>query len=321
MKMPTMSIIKERKREAPNPPRLNVVSALALIVPLGLGILTSALTDNPIGAIAGALLGAIAAMSPRVAKQWEHAVVLRLGRYIGLRGPGLFCVIPMIDSVSTYIDQRIITTNFAAEQTLTADTVPVNVDAVLFWMVYDPEKAALEVQDYNQAVSWAAQTALRDIIGRTALTDLLRGREKIEDELQKLIDERTTPWGVTVQSVEMRDVVIPDALQDAMSREAQASREKQARIILGQAEVEIAHLFEKAAKSYHENPTALHLRAMNMLYEGLKEKGAMMIIPSTAVESMGMGGLLGAAAMRQQQLAKGEGEVADEEEERLVPVK
>jgi len=314
MKMPTMSIIKERKREAPNPPRLNVVSALALIVPLGLGILTSALTDNPIGAIAGALLGAIAAMSPRVAKQWEHAVVLRLGRYIGLRGPGLFWVMPMIDSVSTYIDQRIITTNFAAEQTLTADTVPVNVDAVLFWMVYDPEKAALEVQDYNQAVSWAAQTALRDIIGRTALTDLLRGREKIEDELQKLIDERTTPWGVTVQSVEMRDVVIPDALQDAMSREAQASREKQARIILGQAEVEIANLFEQAARAYHENPTALHLRAMNMLYEGLKEKGAMMIVPSTAVESMGMGGLLGAAAMRQSQLAKGE------DEKTLVPV-
>src|SRR5215831_9529554 len=315
MKMPTMSIIKERKREAPNPPRLNVVSALALIVPLGLGLLASAWTENPIGAIVGALLGAIAAMSPRVAKQWEHAVVLRLGRYIGLRGPGLFWVMPMIDSVSTYIDQRIITTNFAAEQTLTADTVPVNVDAVLFWMVYDPEKAALEVQDYNQAVSWAAQTALRDIIGRTALTDLLRGREKIEDELQKLIDERTTPWGVTVQSVEMRDVVIPDALQDAMSREAQASREKQARIILGQAEVEIAKLFEQAAGAYHENPTALHLRAMNMLYEGLKEKGAMMIVPSTAVESMGMGGLLGAAAMRQQQLAKGE------EEEKLVPVK
>ena len=170
------------------------------------------------------------------------------------------------------------------------------------WMVYDPEKAALEVQDYQQAVSWAAQTALRDIIGRTALTELLRGRERIEEELQKLIDERSNPWGVTVQSVEMRDVVIPDALQDAMSREAQASREKQARIILGQAEVEIAHLFAKAAESYMENPTALHLRAMNMLYEGLKEKGALMLVPSSAVESMGMGGLMGAAAFRQQVL-------------------
>jgi regulator of protease activity HflC (stomatin/prohibitin superfamily) len=314
MKMPTLSIIREKRKEAPalNAPRPNVVSALMLIGPLGLGILTSVLTGNPLGAILGALLGAVASQSPRVAKQWERAVVLRLGRYVGLRGPGLFWVMPLIDSVSTYVDQRIITTNFAAEQTLTADTVPVNVDAVLFWMVYDVEKAALEVQDYAQAVSWAAQTALRDIIGRTALTDLLRGRERIEDELQRLIDERTTPWGVTVQSVEMRDVVIPDALQDAMSREAQASREKQARIILGQAEVEIAKLFAKAAESYHENPTALHLRAMNMLYEGLKEKGAMMIVPSTAVESMGMGGLLGAAAMRQQQLAKGE--------EKLVPV-
>jgi regulator of protease activity HflC (stomatin/prohibitin superfamily) len=308
--MATMSIVKEKRREAPAPnaPRPNVVSGLTLAGSLGLGILASALTANPLGVILGALAGVIAAMSPRVAKQWEKAVVLRLGRYIGLRGPGLFWVIPMIDSVPTYIDQRIITTNFAAEETLTADTVPVNVDAVLFWMVYDPEKAALEVQDYGQAVSWAAQTALRDIIGRTALTDLLRGREKIEDELQKLIDERTTPWGVTVQSVEMRDVVIPSALQDAMSREAQASREKQARIILGQAEVEIAKLFEQAAAAYYENPTALHLRAMNMLYEGLKEKGAMMIVPSTAVESMGMGGLLGAAAMRQQQLAKGEDE-------------
>src|SRR5919199_331772 len=212
-------------------------------------------------------------------------------------------VLPFIDTVSAWVDQRIITTSFAAEQTLTSDTVPVNVDAVLFWMVYDPEKAALEVQDYPQAVSWAAQTALRDIIGRTSLTELLRGRERIESELQQLIDERSNPWGVTVQSVEMRDVVIPDSLQDAMSREAQAAREKQARIILGQAEVEIAHSFEQAAHAYRENPTALHLRAMNMLYEGLKEKGALMLVPSTAVESMGMGGLLGAAAMRQEALA------------------
>jgi hypothetical protein len=189
---------------------------------------------------------------------------------------------------------------------LTSDTVPVNVDAVLFWMVYDPEKAALEVQEYAQAVSWAAQTALRDIIGRTSLTDLLRGREKIEEELQHLIDQRSNPWGVTVQSVEMRDVVIPESLQDAMSREAQAAREKQARIILGQAEMEIAHSFELASQAYRDNPTALHLRAMNMLYEGLKEKGALMLVPSTAVESMGMGGLLGAAALRQARLAKGD---------------
>jgi regulator of protease activity HflC (stomatin/prohibitin superfamily) len=189
-----------------------------------------------------------------------------------------------------------------AEQTLTSDTVPVNVDAVLFWMVHDAQKAALEVQEYAQAVSWAAQTALRDIIGRTDLTDLLRGREKIEAELQALIDQRSNPWGVTVSSVEMRDVVIPAALQDAMSREAQAAREKAARIILGEAELAIAHSFSEAAKEYQNNPTALHLRAMNMLYEGLKEKGAMMIIPSSAVESMGMGGLMGAAALAQQRL-------------------
>jgi regulator of protease activity HflC (stomatin/prohibitin superfamily) len=304
--MPKQAMAKNKKSTpAPNAPRMNIVSALMAATPFALGLGATILFANPAGVILGTLLGLVAAMAPRVAKQWERAVVLRLGRYAGLRGPGLFWVLPLIDSVSTYVDQRIITTNFAAEQTLTADTVPVNVDAVLFWMVYDPEKAALEVQDYAQAVSWAAQTALRDIIGRTSLTDLLRGRERIEDELQRLIDERTTPWGVTVQSVEMRDVVIPDALQDAMSREAQASREKQARIILGEAEVEIANLFHKAAESYHDNPTALHLRAMNMLYEGLKEKGAMMIVPSTAVESMGMGGLLGAAAVRQRQLAEG----------------
>jgi regulator of protease activity HflC (stomatin/prohibitin superfamily) len=252
------------------------------------------------------VVGVVLMQSPRIAKQWEHAVVLRLGRFVGLRGPGLFWIIPFVDTVSTWIDQRTITTSFAAEQTLTSDTVPVSVDAVLFWMVHDVQKAALEVQDYYQAVSWAAQTALRDIIGRTTLTDLLRGRQRIEDELQQLIDVRSNPWGVTVSSVEMRDVVIPGALQDAMSREAQAAREKQARIILGEAEREIAASFAEAAKSYHENPTALHLRAMNMLYERLKEKGALMLVPSSAVESMGMGGLMGAAALRQQTLAGGD---------------
>lgn len=309
--MPIITSITKTKSSTPSPnaPRINIISAMMLGIPTLLGLGLTMLTLNPIGVIVGTLLGFLAAQAPKIAKQWERAVVLRLGRYVGLRGPGLFWVVPFIDTVTTYVDQRIITTNFAAEQTLTADTVPVNVDAVLFWMVYDVEKAALEVQDYAQAVSWASQTALRDIIGRTTLTELLRGRERIEDELQRLIDERTTPWGVTVQSVEMRDVVIPDALQDAMSREAQASREKQARVILGQAEVEIAQLFNKAAESYHDNPTALHLRAMNMLYEGLKEKGAMMIVPSTAVESMGMGGLLGAAAMRQKQLAEGSEEI------------
>ena len=286
-------------------PRMNVISIVILVASLSIGMLGVRALNNPIPLVAMAIVGVILMQAPRIAEQWERAVVLRLGRFVGLRGPGLFWIMPFVDRVSTWIDQRTITTTFAAEQTLTSDTVPVNVDAVLFWMVHDAQKAALEVQDYPQAVSWAAQTALRDIIGRTDLTDLLRGRERIEAELQQLIDQRSNPWGVTVSSVEMRDVVIPVALQDAMSREAQAAREKQARIILGQAEMEIAHSFQEAAKSYHDNPTALHLRAMNMLYEGLKEKGALMLIPSSAVESMGMGGMLGAAAMRQERLTGG----------------
>jgi|SRR3954463_2778400 regulator of protease activity HflC (stomatin/prohibitin superfamily) len=286
-------------------PRPNVVSIAILGASLVIGALAMQALGNAVPLVVMAVVGLILMQSPRIAEQWERAVILRLGRFVGLRGPGLFWIVPFVDRVSTWIDQRTITTTFAAEQTLTSDTVPVNVDAVLFWMVHDVQKAALEVQDYPQAVSWAAQTALRDIIGRTALTELLRGRERIEAELQQLIDQRSNPWGVTVSSVEMRDVVIPVALQDAMSREAQAAREKQARIILGEAEAEIAHSFQQAAKSYHDNPTALHLRAMNMLYEGLKEKGALMLIPSSAVESMGMGGMLGAAAMRQQTLASG----------------
>jgi regulator of protease activity HflC (stomatin/prohibitin superfamily) len=291
-------------RNKPRPP--NVVAILFLLLSIAIGAAATIATQNPAPMIVGLLVGFVLLQTPKVAQQWERAIVLRLGRYRGMHGPGLFWVVPFIDKVTTWIDQRTITTAFAAEQTLTSDTVPVNVDAVLFWMVHDAQKAALEVQDYSQAVSWAAQTALRDIIGRTALTDLLRGRERIETELQALIDQRSNPWGVTVQSVEMRDVVIPSALQDAMSREAQAAREKQARIILGQAELEIAHSFQEASKAYHDNPTALHLRAMNMLYEGLKEKGALMLIPSSAVESMGMGGLMGAAALQQQALAGGD---------------
>jgi regulator of protease activity HflC (stomatin/prohibitin superfamily) len=273
-------------------PRVNVIAVALLLGAVAIGLIGSVVVRNPIPLGLMLIVGAAAMQSPRIAQQWERAVVLRLGRFIGLRGPGLFWVLPFVDRVSSWIDQRTITTSFAAEQTLTSDTVPVNVDAVLFWMVHDA-----------QAVSWAAQTALRDIIGRTTLTDLLRGRERIESELQLLIDQRSNPWGVTVSSVEMRDVVIPGALQDAMSREAQAAREKQARIILGQAEMEIASSFQEAAKSYQSNPTALHLRAMNMLYEGLKEKGALMVIPSSAVDSMGLGGLLGAAALRQERLA------------------
>jgi regulator of protease activity HflC (stomatin/prohibitin superfamily) len=308
-----VSVELNRRRaegESANVSRVNVVALAVLIGAVTLGAVGSLLVRNPIPLAAMVLVGLVLMQSPRIAQQWERAIVLRLGRFIGLRGPGLFWVMPFVDHVSSWIDQRTITTSFAAEQTLTSDTVPVNVDAVLFWLVHDAQKAALEVQDYPGAVSWAAQTALRDIIGRTTLTDLLRGRERIEAELQQLIDQRSNPWGVTVSSVEMRDVVIPGALQDAMSREAQAAREKQARIILGEAEMEIAHSFEEAAKSYQSNPTALHLRAMNMLYEGLKEKGALMVIPSSAVDSMGLGGMLGAAALRQERL------VSDRSEDR-----
>ena len=314
--MPTadgkLGLMKRDRTQTPNIVRVNFLSVLIFLVAFGAGFAGTAATQKGVWVILGLVVGFILAQSPRVAKQWERGVVLRLGKYIGLRGPGLFWVVPLIDKVTAWIDQRVVTTSFAAEETLTSDTVPVNVDAVLFWMVHDSEKAALEVQDYAQAVSWAAQTGLRDIIGRTSLTELLRGRERIESELQLLIDERSNPWGVTVQSVEMRDVVIPASLQDAMSREAQASREKQARIILGQAEVEIAQLFESASKSYQGNPTALHLRAMNILMEGLKEKGALMLVPSTAVESMGIGGLMGAAALRQQSLSEGESKASPE---------
>jgi regulator of protease activity HflC (stomatin/prohibitin superfamily) len=286
-----------------NMPRINFIALAILVASVALALLAYQALDD-LRVLFGILAaGLILMQAPRVAQQWERAVVLRLGRFVGLRGPGLFWIVPFVDRVSSWIDQRTITTSFAAEQTLTSDAVPVNVDAVLFWMVHDAQKAALEVQDYPQAVSWASQTALRDIIGRTDLTNLLRGRERIEAELQQLIDARSNPWGVTVSSVEMRDIVIPVALQDAMSREAQASREKQARIILGQAEEEIAQSFERAAKSYVDNPTAFQLRAMNMLYEGLKDKGALMLVPSSAVESLGMGGMLGAASMGQARMA------------------
>jgi regulator of protease activity HflC (stomatin/prohibitin superfamily) len=303
--MPAMDEVLAARRAARasrSQSRANVVSIFILLVSILIAFPMMAATQNPVWLVIF-LGGVLLSQSPKIAKQWERAVVLHLGKYTGLRGPGLFWIVPFVETISIYIDQRVITTSFAAEETLTSDTVPVNVDAVLFWMVHDSEKAALEVQDYAQAVSWAAQTGLRDIIGRTSLSDLLRGRERIEAELQALIDQRSNPWGVTVQSVEMRDIVIPASLQDAMSREAQASREKSAHIILGQAEVEIAQLFFEAAKSYENNPTALHLRAMNILYEGLKEKGALMVVPSNVVESMGLGGMMGAAALRQQTLS------------------
>ena len=240
----------------------------------------------------------VLSLAPRVAEQWEKGVVLRLGRFIGLRGPGLFWVIPLVDRVAFWIDLRVRTTGFAAEKTLTKDTVPINVDAVLFWIVTDARKAALEVANYEDAVAWAAQTALRDVMGTKILADILAGRESIDEELRKLIDQRTHDWGITVKSVEIRDVVIPPALEDAMSRQAQAEREKQARVILGDAEVEIADKFELASKRYENSPIAFQLRAMNILYEGVKERGSLMVVPSPMVNSMmDTGGYAGLAAL------------------------
>jgi regulator of protease activity HflC (stomatin/prohibitin superfamily) len=240
----------------------------------------------------------------KVASQWEKVIVLRLGRFNKLAGPGPFWIIPVIDTTPTWIDHRVMVTPFSAEKTLTKDTVPVDVDAVLFWVVWDAEKAALEVEDYKVAIAWAAQTALREVIGQMDLASILIGRARMDAELQKIIDERTTPWGVTVQSVEIRDVVIPQELEDAMSRQAQAERERQARVILGESEKQIAASFSEASIAYKDNPTALHLRAMNMLFEGLKEKGALVIVPSSAVDTMNLGGISGVVSIAQQNLPK-----------------
>lgn len=243
------------------------------------------------------LLGVVILFGVKVADAWEKAVVLRLGRFVGLRGPGPFWVTPLVERAASWVDHRIMVTPFSAEKTLTKDTVPVDVDAVLFWLVWDAEKAALEVEDYRQAIAWAAQTALREVIGQKDLAAILVGRSMMDKELQHIIDERTTPWGVSVQSVEIRDVVIPQDLEDAMSRQAQAERERQARVILGESEKQIAQSFADASQSYRDNPTALHLRAMNMLFEGLKEKGALVIVPSSAVDTMNLGGLMAATAL------------------------
>jgi regulator of protease activity HflC (stomatin/prohibitin superfamily) len=233
----------------------------------------------------------------QVADQWSKAVILRLGKFHSLKGPGLFFLIPIFDAIPYWIDTRVITTGFKAEKTLTKDTVPVDVDAVLFWKVVDPKLAALDVADYQAAISWASQTALRDVIGKTMLSEMLEGRDKISGVLQKIIDERTEPWGIKVISVEVKDVLIPPALENAMSMQAQAERERQARVILGDSERQVAEKFAEAAKSYEHNPVAFHLRAMNMLYEGLKENATIVIVPSTAVESMQLGGLAGLTAL------------------------
>ncbi len=288
--------------------RLNGVALTLAIVIMAVSILGTAMLDD-FGVslpwtlsymILTMLIALYVLFALKVANQWEKAVVLRFGKFLGLRGPGLFWIIPIVDSVAEWIDHRVMVSPFSAEKTLTKDTVPVDVDAVMFWLVWDAEKAALEVEDYRSAITWAAQTALREVIGVLDLADILVGRAKMDEDLQKIIDERTTPWGVTVQSVEIRDIVIPQELEDAMSRQAQAERERQARVILGESEKQIAQSFADASQPYQQNPTALHLRAMNMLFEGLKEKGALVIVPSSAVDTMNLGGLSGTVALAQQ---------------------
>lgn len=257
---------------------------------------TASIQSAWIGVIAF-VIALVVSSAIQVAAQWDKAVILRLGHFHSLQGPGLFFIIPVIDAIAYWIDTRVITTGFKAEKTLTKDTVPVDVDAVLFWKVVDPKKAALDVADYQSAISWASQTALRDVIGKTMLSDMLEGRDKISNLLQKIIDERTEPWGINVISVEVKDVLIPSALEDAMSMQAQAERERQARVILGDSERQVAEKFGEAAKTYTNDPVALHLRAMNMLYEGLKENATIVIVPSTVVETMQLGGLAGMTAL------------------------
>jgi regulator of protease activity HflC (stomatin/prohibitin superfamily) len=248
-------------------------------------------------AVIAFIIAFIVSLAIKVANQWERVVILRLGKFRSLKGPGLFFIIPVIDAIPYWIDTRVITASFKAEKTLTKDTVPVDVDAVLFWKVIDPKKAALDVADYQSAISWASQTALRDVIGKTMLSDMLEGREKISTELQKIIDVRTEPWGINVISVEVKDVLIPPALEDAMSMQAQAERERQARVILGDSERQVAEKFAEAALTYTNNPVALHLRAMNMLYEGLKQNSTIVIVPSSAIDTMQLGSMAGLTAL------------------------
>jgi regulator of protease activity HflC (stomatin/prohibitin superfamily) len=276
------------------------VSLLAFFLCLLGGIALSVPMRNPVPLIGALVVGIILLFALKVANQWERAVVLRFGRFVGLKGPGLFVLVPVVEEISQLVDQRVRVTDVSAESALTKDTVPVNVDAIVFWTVWDAQKAVLEVADFLDAVALSAQTALRETIGRHMLAEMITEREQLGKQLQSILDEKTNPWGITVQSVEIRDVRIPAELEDAMSRQAQAERERQARIILGTAETEISARFVEAGDAYKDHPLALHLRAMNMLYEAIKEKGSMVIVPSSAVETMGLGGLTGMTALGQQ---------------------
>jgi regulator of protease activity HflC (stomatin/prohibitin superfamily) len=280
----------------------NRVAVVAFVFAVLGGAGVFALTQQRAALVAGIVVGAYLLFAIKVVPPWERVALMRLGRYRGLRGPGLFFIIPVIDTLSPHVDQRVRVASVSAESTLTRDTVPVNVDAIVFWMVWNAEKSILEVENFLEAIVLSAQTALRESIGRHELAQMITEREVMGRELQRILDEKTNPWGITVQSVEIRDVRIPQALEDAMSRQAQAERERQARIILGQAETEISEKFVSAAAAYAENPVALHLRAMNMLYEAIKEKGSMVIVPSSAVETMGLGGSLATAALARPQL-------------------
>ena len=280
---------------------LNRVAVTAFVVCLGAGLYLSALIKNGVPLIVGALIGVYLLFAIKVVQQWEKVALLRLGRYVGLRGPGWFHVVPVFETISHYIDQRVRVHSVTAESTLTRDTVPVNVDAIVFWMVWNAEKAILEVENFTEAVNMSAQTALRESIGRHELAQMITEREVMGRQLQQILDEKTNPWGITVQSVEIRDVRIPQSLEDAMSQQAQAERERQARVILGHAEVQVSEQFAEASRVYNDNPGALHLRAMNMLYEAIKERGSMVIVPSSAVETMGLGGTLATAAIAKNQ--------------------
>jgi regulator of protease activity HflC (stomatin/prohibitin superfamily) len=284
-----------------NSARLNRVAVTAFIVCFAAGFALEALIHNPWPRVAGFFIGFYLLFAIKIMQPWERVALLRLGRYVGLRGPGLFLIVPVYETISPHVDQRVRVHSVTAESTLTRDTVPVNVDAIVFWLVWNAEKSILEVEDFIEAINMSAQTALRESIGRHELAQMITERETMGRELQRILDEKTNPWGITVQSVEIRDVRIPQSLEDAMSQQAQAERERQARVILGQAEVQVSEQFAQASRVYNDNPGALHLRGMNMLYEAIREKGAMVLVPSSAIETMGLGGTLATAAIAKQQ--------------------
>src|SRR5580700_9729716 len=272
--------------------QFNGVAIFACLLCVLAGAATTEETRQRAPIILGALLGVYLLYAIRIVRQWEKGVKLRFGRYVGLRGPGVFVIVPVVETLGIFVDQRVRVASVTAESTLTRDTVPVDVDAIVFWLVWNAEKAVLEVENYLEAITMSAQTALRESIGRHELAQMITERETLGRELQRILDDKTNPWGITVQSVEVRDVRIPQGLQEAMSRQAQAERERQARVILGAAEVQVSDQFAEASRVYNDNPGALHLRGMNMLYEAIREKGSMVIVPSSAVETMGLGATL-----------------------------